>query len=604
MIKDEQEEVGQDEEAQDAKLNPHGVRPTSEEVEKHNATHLPFRTWCPFCVAGKAKNEPHYKSEEHKPMGVNVVSIDYAFMGDTNIVDEADEEASDEESEIANRNSQNMPILVMRCRKTKFIFARVVPRKGRHPYTVRRVGQDISAILGYKRVVIKSDQEPAIKKLKAQVRLEFDLEVPDEESMAYDSQSNAEAEISIQVVQGQIRTLKAQLEHRIGQAIAMDSPILPWLVMHAGANLNRFSQGKDGYTAHRRLRGRAFNRPVTEFGECVWYYKPNKKQRGKIEPRWADGVFLGIREESGEVIIGTSEGVFKCRAFRRKGSEAERWNTAEITSVVGLPWQPVPGGPGMDLRSAVRVPEGEPIGRMPETQVREYKSRRFQIRKHDLRKHGLTIGCDGCDNFLKHPDKKGINHSEACRDRLSQALGAEGDPRVLAEAESYLEGSPDIPPAAGPDDLAPDNLVGEDMQGIGDDMSVVDNEELPLAGELLQLTASEKVSAHFGRWEKQVTSQWKGRGKTWGDGVAEMEYKLNAMDITSHVSEIYSPPRVTGLAEKMGLIRGVALDLSVPDPDDGKPWDFNDASKRKKAVGERYMWTYPRKMLSQACAGY
>ena len=128
--------------------------------------------------------------------------------------------------------------------ETKFVFARVVPRKGRHPYTVRRVGQDISAILGCKRVIIKSDQEPAIKKLKAQVRLEFDLEVPDEESMAYDSQSNAEAEISIQIVQGQIRTLKAQLEHRIGEKIGMDSPPLPWLVMNAGANLNRFSRGR------------------------------------------------------------------------------------------------------------------------------------------------------------------------------------------------------------------------------------------------------------------------------------------------------------------------------------------------------------------------
>ena len=117
-----------------------------------------------------------------------------------------------------------------------------------------------------------------------------DLEVPDEESMAYDSQSNAEAEISIQIVQGQIRTIKAQLEHRIGEKLGMDSPLLPWLVMHAGANLNRSSQGKDGYTAHRRLRGREFNRPITEFGECVWYYKPRKAQRGKIEPRWADGV--------------------------------------------------------------------------------------------------------------------------------------------------------------------------------------------------------------------------------------------------------------------------------------------------------------------------
>ena len=298
------------------------------------------------------------------------------------------------------------------------------------------------------------------------------------------------------------------MEHRIGEKIGVDSPLLPWLVMHAGANLNRFSQAKDGYTAHRRLRGREFNRPITEFGECVWYYKPRKGQRGKIEPRWADGVFPGIREESGEIVIGTSEGVIKCRAFRRKGSEAERWNPTEITQVVGLPWQPVPGGPGVDLRSAVRLPDSEPVGEMPETQVRAYKSRRFQISEHDLRTHGLTIGCEGCDNFTRHPEKKGINHSEACRDRLSQALGAQGDTRVLQEAEGYREAIPDIPPAAAPDDPGPNNLEGEEIQGYGDDMSVVDDmEDVPLAGALMQLTASKKVSEHFSRWEKQVTSQ-------------------------------------------------------------------------------------------------
>ena len=43
------------EEAQEARLNPHGVRPTSEEVDKHNATHLPFRSWCPFCVGGRLR---------------------------------------------------------------------------------------------------------------------------------------------------------------------------------------------------------------------------------------------------------------------------------------------------------------------------------------------------------------------------------------------------------------------------------------------------------------------------------------------------------------------------------------------------------------------
>ena len=34
----------------------------------------------------------------------------------------------------------------------------------------------------------------------------------------------------------------------------------------------------------------------------------------------------------------------------------------------------------------------------------------------------------------------------------------------------------------------------------------------------------------------------------------------------------------------MGLQRGFALDLTVVDPDDGKPWDFEIAAKREKAL--------------------
>ena len=31
--------------------------PTTAEVELHNATHLPFRSWCPSCVSGKAREK-------------------------------------------------------------------------------------------------------------------------------------------------------------------------------------------------------------------------------------------------------------------------------------------------------------------------------------------------------------------------------------------------------------------------------------------------------------------------------------------------------------------------------------------------------------------
>ena len=48
-------------------------------------------------------------------------------------------------------------------------------------------------------------------------------------------------------------------------------------------------------------------------------------------------------------------------------------------------------------------------------------------------------------------------------------------------------------------------------------------------------------------------------------------------------SEVYSPPRVNGLAKQLGVIPGMSLDLTVEDPDDGKPWDFNNPEKRDKA---------------------
>ena len=49
------------------------------------------------------------------------------------------------------------------------------------------------------------------------------------------------------------------------------------------------------------------------------------------------------------------------------------------------------------------------------------------------------------------------------------------------------------------------------------------------------------------------------------------------------VHEAYSPPRVTDVATAMGLIPGMALDLTTNDPDDGLPWDFNDPEKADKA---------------------
>ena len=52
--------------------------PTKKEVEAHNMTHLPYRSCCPHCVAGKGKVAPRFK--QVRADGVFEVSFDCCFM--------------------------------------------------------------------------------------------------------------------------------------------------------------------------------------------------------------------------------------------------------------------------------------------------------------------------------------------------------------------------------------------------------------------------------------------------------------------------------------------------------------------------------------------
>ncbi len=54
--------------------------PTAEEVEEHNATHLPHRSWCPVCVKARGKEDAHSKVSQkgEKP----TVSMDYESFGE------------------------------------------------------------------------------------------------------------------------------------------------------------------------------------------------------------------------------------------------------------------------------------------------------------------------------------------------------------------------------------------------------------------------------------------------------------------------------------------------------------------------------------------
>ena len=54
---DSEEETGNQKDKVPKLRKPH--QPTREEWEEHMILHLPYRNWCPHCVNGRAKNEPH-----------------------------------------------------------------------------------------------------------------------------------------------------------------------------------------------------------------------------------------------------------------------------------------------------------------------------------------------------------------------------------------------------------------------------------------------------------------------------------------------------------------------------------------------------------------
>ena len=80
-----------------------------------------------------------------------------------------------------------------------------------------------------------------------------------------------------------------------------------------------------------------------------------------------------------------------------------------------------------------------------------------------------------------------------------------------------------------------------------------------------------------GRWHRE------GKRRRWSDGQDRMNEELSRYGAGHHVTEIYLPPRVAVWADRMRLAPGLAFDLTQKDPNDGKPWDFNDPNKASTA---------------------
>ena len=97
--------------------------PSRAEWERHVVSHVPYRSWCRHCVAGRGMERQHTRRIDHEDQFPHV-SIDYGYLtGDAT------------------------PLLVGKDRRSGMIFALAVERKGAaDPQAVPRLAEWIDAL--------------------------------------------------------------------------------------------------------------------------------------------------------------------------------------------------------------------------------------------------------------------------------------------------------------------------------------------------------------------------------------------------------------------------------------------------------------------------
>ena len=355
-----------------------------------------------------------------------VFSFDYLFL-------DASGRKVEREKLSATREEVDLTLLVVRDSKGKSLFGHVVPQKGvdQDNYAVDILLADLKW-LGYQRISLRSDNEPAILNLLKHAASEARLQMVDlqqlteEHPNVYDSSGNGEIEVAVKQLTGVLRTNKLDLERRLGMVVPQDHPVMTWLVECSAWMVTIRTRGVDGLTAYQRVRGRDYTKRVVPFGELVLVHLPAKgperRAGGALDARTKEGVVLGYGTVSNSYCVFVDNAVRYCRSIQRMPL-SRRWVAASVEAVN------VSRRDLHDARGARRVPFTDRPD-APDDQPRHRRAaRKLELRQGDfdpaMGGHGWTENCTKCDRARLHGWREALNmqHSSACRDRIEAELG-------------------------------------------------------------------------------------------------------------------------------------------------------------------------------------
>ena len=262
--------------------------PSPVEREEHNATHMPYRSWCPVCVKAKGREEPHRNLKGKERSCIPTISFDYKSFGQE---DEVNDKAT---------------AVVFKDDHTKMLFGHVCEVKGASDiWAMQKINEDLNR-LGHKKFIVKGDGEPALVQVLERIKIMRDENIIVQNPPAYDPQANGVAEKAVQDYMGQVRAVKIGLESRLKEKVGSDWKAMEWITELAGELINRGQVGADGRTPYFRLYGRHSSKAVVEFGEQVMA-KPLRGRRSQkkvsLKDRWVFATWVGVDTRTNEHVV-------------------------------------------------------------------------------------------------------------------------------------------------------------------------------------------------------------------------------------------------------------------------------------------------------------
>ena len=117
--------------------------PTKAEREEHESTHVQFRSWCKHCVCGRGMSSPHRDVSSSRKSHLHpTIAMDYCFPKDFD---------------------GNCPTCLVCTHEMGAKKAIVIPQKGGgNEWAVDQIVKTIDLYWGCKKVILKTDKEPAI----------------------------------------------------------------------------------------------------------------------------------------------------------------------------------------------------------------------------------------------------------------------------------------------------------------------------------------------------------------------------------------------------------------------------------------------------------